>query len=203
MRTGKQLIGTQLAELRGQSSPPPALRDMQAPLRANFATLDQIYAVGITKAGYDERADRALRGRGAQRRHGRDDARHRRARLRAPGGPIAEPGRARLGRRHPAAAGSRSASTTAARPGRAPSPRTSPRRTSACWPPAARRRSPTPSPAWQPPRADRRPRDDVSAAGDERPQRARALRPRRLQAVQRQLRPPGRRRAARRAWPSA
>ena len=26
---------------------------MQAPLRANFATLEQIYAVGITKAGYD------------------------------------------------------------------------------------------------------------------------------------------------------
>ena len=58
MRTGKGLISDQLAELRGQSSPPPALRAMQAPLRANFATLDQIYAVGITKDGYDERADR-------------------------------------------------------------------------------------------------------------------------------------------------
>jgi hypothetical protein len=48
MRTGKRLIGTQLAELRGRPAPPPALRDMQPLLRANFATLDQIYAVGIT-----------------------------------------------------------------------------------------------------------------------------------------------------------
>ena len=58
LRTGKGSIDAQLRELRGQSSPPAALRSMQAPLRANFATLDQIYAVGITKAGYDNRADR-------------------------------------------------------------------------------------------------------------------------------------------------
>ncbi len=66
MRTGKELIGTQLAELRDHS-PPPALREMQAPLRANFATLDQIYAVGITEAGYDRRADAlsAVAGRSA------------------------------------------------------------------------------------------------------------------------------------------
>ena len=58
LRTGKGSIDAQLRELRSQSSPPAALRSMQAPLRANFATLDQIYAVGITKAGYDDRADR-------------------------------------------------------------------------------------------------------------------------------------------------
>jgi diguanylate cyclase (GGDEF)-like protein len=58
MRTGKGSIGAQLGELRSQSSPPPTLRAMQAPLRANFATLDQIYAAGISQAGYDSRADR-------------------------------------------------------------------------------------------------------------------------------------------------
>jgi diguanylate cyclase (GGDEF)-like protein len=67
MRTGKGLIDGQLAELRDQPSPPPTLLAMQAPLRANFATLEQIYAVGITKAGYDRRADRlsAVAGRSA------------------------------------------------------------------------------------------------------------------------------------------
>ena len=67
MRTGKGLIDGQLAELRDQPSPPATLLAMQAPLRANFATLEQIYAVGITKAGYDRRADRlsAVAGRSA------------------------------------------------------------------------------------------------------------------------------------------
>ena len=58
MRSGKGLINGQLAELRRQPAPPTTLHSMQAPLRANFATLDQIYALGITPAGYDGRADR-------------------------------------------------------------------------------------------------------------------------------------------------
>jgi diguanylate cyclase (GGDEF)-like protein len=58
MRSGKGLINGQLAELRRQPSPPTTLHSMQAPLRANFATLDHIYALGITPAGYDGRADR-------------------------------------------------------------------------------------------------------------------------------------------------
>ena len=122
MRTGKELIGTQLAELRGQPSPPPALRAMQAPLRANFATLDQIYAVGITKAGYDERADAALRGRGAQRRR-------RSRRCSTPPGATTSAGRSerrtRPGSARPASSCCcwwPSASTTAERPVRAPSP---------------------------------------------------------------------------------
>jgi diguanylate cyclase (GGDEF)-like protein len=67
MRTGKGSIDAQLGELRSQSSAPAELRSMQAPLRANFAALDQIYAVGISKAGYDDRADRlsATAGAGA------------------------------------------------------------------------------------------------------------------------------------------
>jgi diguanylate cyclase (GGDEF)-like protein len=67
MRNGKDSIDGELGELRSQSSPPATLRAMAAPLRANFATLDQIYAVGISKAGYDERADRlsAVAGRSA------------------------------------------------------------------------------------------------------------------------------------------
>ena len=75
MRIGKGLIADQLAELRAQSSPPAALGAMKAPLRANFATLDQIYAVGISPGGYGEKADRlCCRGR-RQRRHDRGDAR--------------------------------------------------------------------------------------------------------------------------------
>jgi diguanylate cyclase (GGDEF)-like protein len=58
MSSGEGLIGEQLAELRRQPSPPATLHAMQAPLRANFATLDEIYALGITPAGYDGRADR-------------------------------------------------------------------------------------------------------------------------------------------------
>ena len=146
MRTGKELIGTQLAELRDHS-PPSALRDMQAPLRANFATLDQIYAVGITDAGYDGRADRlsAVAGRSAGTVETMLDAAGRDYERRA----VRSQNQAGFGsaavillllvafgvyyrraaRARAVAAGLR-------------------RRTSACWPPAAWRRSPTPSPAW-------------------------------------------------------
>lgn len=79
MRTGKARIADRLAELRAQSSPPPALRAMRAPLRANFATLDQIYAVGIGTEGYGEKADRLSAVSGTRLRHDRGDARRRRA----------------------------------------------------------------------------------------------------------------------------
>ena len=198
MRTGKELIDGRLAELRGQPSPPAALRAMQAPLRANFATLDQIYAVGITKAGYDERADRlsAVAGRSAGTDRG--DARRRRARLRAPRGPSAEPGRRRLGAvilllllafgvYYRRAAQARAVAAGLAQENAAPAGRQSRG--------GAHRRAHRPG---QPPRAGQRPRRGAARApSDERAARARALRPRRLQAVQRQLRPSGRRRAAR------
>jgi diguanylate cyclase (GGDEF)-like protein len=58
MRSGKGLISGQLAELRRQPSSPAALHSIRPRLRANFATLDQIYALGITPGGYDGRADR-------------------------------------------------------------------------------------------------------------------------------------------------
>ena len=90
----------------------------------------------------------ALRGRGAQRR-----ARSRRCST--PPGATTSAGRSdrrtRPGSARPPSScccWSPSASTTAERPVRAPSPPASHRRTSACWPPAARRPSPTPSPAW-------------------------------------------------------
>ena len=152
---------TQLAELRGQPSPPPALRAMRAPLRANFATLDQIYAVGITKAGYDHarrptvapwRAAAPATIEAMLDAAGRD--------YEQPRGARAEPGRRRLGCGHPAAARSPSSSTTDAPPRRAPSPPASHAENAA---PAGReprggahRRPHRPG---QPPRARRRPRD--------------------------------------------
>jgi diguanylate cyclase (GGDEF)-like protein len=58
MREGKGRIGATLADLRDETSPPAQLRSLSGPLRADYAALDRIYALGITTAGYDERADR-------------------------------------------------------------------------------------------------------------------------------------------------
>jgi diguanylate cyclase (GGDEF)-like protein len=56
MRTTKHRITQALAELE-RRSPPPQLGQLSAPLRADFATLDQIYAIGISGTGYGRRAD--------------------------------------------------------------------------------------------------------------------------------------------------
>ena len=197
MRTGKGLIDGQLAELRDQPSPPATLRAMQAPLRANFATLEQIYAVGITKAGYDRRADRlsAVAGRSAGAIEAMLDGAGRDYEHRA------------VRAQNQAGVGSaavilllllafgvyyrRAAQARAVAAGLAPRERT------------AAGREPRggahgrPHRAGQPPRAGQRPRDRAAPRRRSAPAHPRALRPRRLQAVQRQLRPSRRRRAAR------
>jgi diguanylate cyclase (GGDEF)-like protein len=63
MRTGKHRITEALAELERQS-PPPELGQLAAPLRADFVALDQIYAIGISGAGYGRRADLLATGSG-------------------------------------------------------------------------------------------------------------------------------------------
>ena len=185
MRTGKGLIDGQLAELRDQPSPPPTLLAMQAPLRANFATLEQIYAVGITKAGYDQRADRlsAVAGRSAGAIEAMLDGAGRDYERRA----VRAQNQAGVG-----SAGvilllllafvvyfRRAAQARAVAPACTA-------RTNGCWPRAATRRSHRrPHRPGQPPRAGRRPRERAAARRRRAPARARALRPRRLQAVQR------------------
>jgi diguanylate cyclase (GGDEF)-like protein len=54
---GKAEILTTLDEL-DRKSPPPELGQVHAPLRRNFATLERIYAIGASGAGYGARADR-------------------------------------------------------------------------------------------------------------------------------------------------
>jgi signal transduction histidine kinase len=56
IRSGKQGILRPLDELSRHDTP-AALRDLRAPLRENFATLDAIYELGASGQGYDERAD--------------------------------------------------------------------------------------------------------------------------------------------------
>jgi diguanylate cyclase (GGDEF)-like protein len=56
MRTTKHRITQALAELQRRSAP-PQLGQLSAPLRADFAALDQIYAIGISGTGYGRRAD--------------------------------------------------------------------------------------------------------------------------------------------------
>lgn len=53
---GKQKVAGTLAELR-RSSPVPALARLQAPLRADYAAIDEIYAIGASGADYGKRAD--------------------------------------------------------------------------------------------------------------------------------------------------
>jgi diguanylate cyclase (GGDEF)-like protein len=53
---GKQEVAGTLAELR-RSSPVPALARIQAPLRADYAAIDEIYAIGASGADYGKRAD--------------------------------------------------------------------------------------------------------------------------------------------------
>jgi diguanylate cyclase (GGDEF)-like protein len=54
---GKHKVAATLAELR-RSSPVPALARIQAPLRADYAAIDEIYAIGASGADYGKRADR-------------------------------------------------------------------------------------------------------------------------------------------------
>ena len=56
MTDGKKKVAATLAELR-RSSPVPSLRRIPAPLRANYAALDEIYAIGASGADYGPRAD--------------------------------------------------------------------------------------------------------------------------------------------------
>jgi diguanylate cyclase (GGDEF)-like protein len=56
MVTGKRRIAQTLADLRSQS-PPAELRELSAPLRANYAEMDEIYAIGVSGTGYGRDAD--------------------------------------------------------------------------------------------------------------------------------------------------
>ena len=47
----KQQVGQTLADLR-RSSPVPALAEIAGPLRANFSSLEEIYAIGVSGADY-------------------------------------------------------------------------------------------------------------------------------------------------------
>ncbi len=51
MQTGKRRVGDRLGDLE-RGSPPAALLEVSGPLRANYAALDQIYALGASGAGY-------------------------------------------------------------------------------------------------------------------------------------------------------
>ena len=53
---GKQKVAATLVELR-RSSPVPALARIPAPLRADYAAIDEIYAIGASGADYGKRAD--------------------------------------------------------------------------------------------------------------------------------------------------
>ena len=74
MDNGKRRIAVTLAELR-HSSPVPALARIPGPLKANYAALDEIFAIGASGADYGRRADRAV----GHRRQG-DGRHHERAR---------------------------------------------------------------------------------------------------------------------------
>ena len=68
MDDGKQKVAAILVELR-RSSPVPALGEIPGPLRADYAALDEIYAIGASGADYGQRADQ-LAGVSAQHMHG-------------------------------------------------------------------------------------------------------------------------------------
>ena len=68
MDGGKQKVAAILVELR-RSSPVPALARIPGPLRADYAALDEIYAIGASGADYGQRADR-LAGVSAQHMNG-------------------------------------------------------------------------------------------------------------------------------------
>ena len=56
MADGKRKVAATLAELR-RNSPVPSLGRIPAPLRDNYAALDEIYAIGASGADYGRRAD--------------------------------------------------------------------------------------------------------------------------------------------------
>jgi two-component system cell cycle response regulator len=56
MDTGKRRISETLAELR-RESPPAELDELTAPLRADYAGMEEIYALGASGAGYGRKAD--------------------------------------------------------------------------------------------------------------------------------------------------
>lgn len=56
MDDGKMKVAATLAELR-RNSPVPALARIPAPLRADYAALDEIYAIGASGSDYGQRAD--------------------------------------------------------------------------------------------------------------------------------------------------
>ena len=57
LQTGKGRIAETLRDLK-RDNPPDALRAMQTPLEANYATLDRIYEIGVASIGYGREADR-------------------------------------------------------------------------------------------------------------------------------------------------
>ncbi len=68
MDDGKKKVAAILVELR-RSSPVPALGEIPGPLRADYAALDEIYAIGASGADYGQRADQ-LAGVSTQHMHG-------------------------------------------------------------------------------------------------------------------------------------
>jgi diguanylate cyclase (GGDEF)-like protein len=57
LKTGEGRITATLRDLQ-RNDPPPALERLQAPLSANFATLQRIYRVGVSTGTYGPEADR-------------------------------------------------------------------------------------------------------------------------------------------------
>jgi diguanylate cyclase (GGDEF)-like protein len=57
LRVGQQQIDDGLAQLRRDDAP-PALTTLRGPLHSNYATLEQIYRIGVATNGYGASADR-------------------------------------------------------------------------------------------------------------------------------------------------